>query len=87
MAWSFKKRTVEYIIYLLFWSVLLLSPLFGAFIKSAFYKDDTFMPTVDELVAFWGFLLPAHWSRVMRPRTTVSMSSPTTGCCVCLSAQ
>ena len=59
MAWSYKKRTVEYIIYLLFWSVLLLSPLFGAFIKSAFYKDDTFMPTVDELVAFWGFLLPA----------------------------
>lgn len=37
----------------------MLSPLFGAFIKSAFYKDDTFMPTVDELVAFWGFLLPA----------------------------
>ena len=59
MAWSYKKRTVEYIIYLLFWSVLLLSPLFGAFIKSAFYKDDSFMPTVDELVAFWGFLLPA----------------------------
>ncbi len=59
MAWSYKKRTVEYIIYLLFWSVLLLSPLFGAFIKSAFYKDDTFMPTVDELVAFWMFLLPA----------------------------
>ena len=59
MAWSYKKRTVEYIIYLLFWSVLLLSPLFGAFIKSAFYKDDSFMPTVDELVAFWVFLLPA----------------------------
>lgn len=59
MAWSYKKRTVEYIIYLLFWSVLSLSPLFGAFIKSAFYKDDTFMPTVDELVAFWRFLLPA----------------------------
>ena len=59
MAWSYKKRSVEYIIYLLFWSVLLLSPLFGAFIKSAFYKDDTFMPTVDELVAFWMFLLPA----------------------------
>ena len=59
MAWSYKKRTVEYIIYLLFWSVLLLSPLFGAFIKSAFYKDNTFMPTVDELVAFWRFLLPA----------------------------
>ena len=59
MAWSYKKRTVEYIIYLLFWSVLLLSPLFGAFIKSAFYKDNTFLPTVDELVAFWGFLLPA----------------------------
>lgn len=59
MAWSYKKRTVEYIIYLLFWSVLLLSPLFGAFIKSAFYQDDTFLPTVGELVAFWGFLLPA----------------------------
>ena len=59
MAWSYKKRTVEYIIYLLFWSVLLLSPLFGALIKSAFYKDDTFMPTMDELVAFWGFMLPA----------------------------
>lgn len=59
MAWSYKKRTVEYIIYLLFWSVLLLSPLFGAFIKSAFYKDNTFMPTVDELVAFWRFMLPA----------------------------
>ena len=59
MAWSYKKRTVEYIIYLLFWSVLLLSPLFGAFIKSAFYKDDTFLPTVGELVAFWAFLLPA----------------------------
>lgn len=58
MAWSYKKRTVEYIIYLLFWGVLL-SPLFGAFIKSAFYKDNTFMPTVDELVAFWRFLLPA----------------------------
>ena len=59
MAWSYKKRTVEYIIYLLFWSVLLLSPLFGALIKSAFYKDDSFMPTGDELVAFWVFLLPA----------------------------
>ena len=59
MAWSYKKRSVEYIIYLLFWSVLLLSPLFGAFIKNAFYKDDTFLPTVDELVAFWAFLLPA----------------------------
>ena len=59
MAWSYKKRTVEYVIYLLFWSVLLLSPLFGAFIKSAFYKDDSFMPTAKELVAFWGFLLPA----------------------------
>ncbi|MBR4967347.1 MAG: sensor histidine kinase [Bacteroidaceae bacterium] len=59
MAWSIKKRTVEYIIYLLFWSVLLLSPLFGAFIKYALQKDGTFLPTVDELVAFWKFLLPA----------------------------
>ena len=59
MAWSLRKRTVEYVIYLLFWSVLLLSPLFGAYIKYAFYKDDTFLPTVEELFAFWVFLLPA----------------------------
>ena len=59
MAWSLKKRTVEYVIYLLFWGVLLLSPLLGAYIKYAFHKDDSFLPTVDELVAFWGFLLPA----------------------------
>ena len=59
MAWSIKKRTVEYVIYLLFWSVLLLSPLLGAFMRYAFRGDDTFMPTVDELVAFWMFLLPA----------------------------
>ena len=59
MAWSLKKRTVEYVIYLLFWGVLLLSPLFGALIRFAFYKDDSFLPTFSELVAFWGFLLPA----------------------------
>ena len=59
MAWSIKKRTVEYVIYLLFWSVLLLSPLLGAFMRYAFRGDDTFMPTVEELVAFWMFLLPA----------------------------
>ena len=59
MAWSLKKRTVEYVIYLLFWSVLLLSPLLGAFIKYAFYGDNAFLPTTDELLAFWGFLLPA----------------------------
>lgn len=59
MAWSLKKRTVEYVIYLLFWSVLLLSPLLGAFIKYAFYEDNVFLPTTGELFAFWGFLLPA----------------------------
>ena len=59
MAWSLKKRTVEYVIYLLFWSVLLLSPLLGAFIKYAFYGDNAFLPTTGELLAFWGFLLPA----------------------------
>ncbi len=59
MAWSLKKRTVEYVIYLLFWSVLLLSPLLGAFIKYAFQGDDAFLPTTDELQSFWKFLLPA----------------------------
>ena len=59
MAWSYKKRTVEYVIYLLFWSVLLSSPFLGALIKYTLYKDDTFLPAIDEIVAFWGFLLPA----------------------------
>ena len=59
MAWSLKKRTVEYVIYLLFWGVLLLSPLLGAFMKYAFQGDDAFLPTTDELLSFWKFLLPA----------------------------
>ena len=59
MAWSLKKRTVEYVIYLLFWSVLLLSPLLGAFMKYAIQGDDTFLPTTEELLSFWKFLLPA----------------------------
>lgn len=59
MAWSLRKRTVEYVIYILFWGVLLLSPLLGAFIKYAFYGDNAFLPTTGELLAFWGFLLPA----------------------------
>ena len=59
MAWSIKKRTVEYVIYLLFWSVLLLSPLLGAFMRYAFRGDDAFLPTIDELLSFWKFLLPA----------------------------
>ena len=59
MAWSLKKRTVEYVIYLLFWSVLLLSPLLGAFMKYAIQGDDTFLPTTEELRSCWKFLLPA----------------------------
>ena len=59
MAWSYKKRTVEYVIYLLFWSVLLLSPLLGASLKYALHNDSTFLPTFNELVAFAHFLLPA----------------------------
>ncbi len=59
MAWSYKKRTVEYVIYLLFWSVLLSLPFLGALMRYALYKDDSFIPTSDELVAFWLFLLPA----------------------------
>ena len=59
MAWSYKKRTVEYIIYLLFWGVLLLSPFLGAFFKYALSRDGALLPTVDELAAFWVFILPA----------------------------
>lgn len=59
MAWSLKKRTVEYVIYLLFWGVLLLSPLLGAFMKYAIQGDDAFLPTTEELLSFWKFLLPA----------------------------
>lgn len=54
MSGNIKKKTVEYVIYLLFWSVLLLAPLFGAFIK-----DASFLPTKDEMLSYWEFLLPA----------------------------
>ena len=59
MAWSLRKRTVEYVIYILFWGVLLLSPLLGAFMKYAIQGDDAFLPTTEELLSFWKFLLPA----------------------------
>ena len=59
MAWSLKKRTVEYVIYIIFWGVLLLSPLLGAFMKYAIQGDDIFLPTIDELLSYWKFLLPA----------------------------
>ena len=59
MAWSLRKRTVEYVIYILFWGVLLLSPLLGAFMKYAIQGDDAFLPTTAELLSFWKFLLPA----------------------------
>ena len=54
MAWNVKKITVEYLIYLLFWSILLLSPVLGSFIK-----DVSFFPTFEEMLSFWKFLLPA----------------------------
>lgn len=54
MSWNVKKRTVEYVIYLLFWSVLLLSPILGSIIK-----DVSFFPTFEEMLSFWQFLLPA----------------------------
>ena len=54
MTWNVKKRTVEYVIYLLFWSVLLLSPILGSIIK-----DVSFFPTFEEMLSFWQFLLPA----------------------------
>ena len=54
MARSFGKRYTEYLIYLFFWGVLLLSPLFGAFLK-----DIAFWPTKEEMLSFWAFLLPA----------------------------
>ena len=59
MTWSLRKRTVEYVIYILFWGVLLLSPLLGAFMKYAIQGDDAFLPTTEELLSFWKFLLPA----------------------------
>ena len=54
MSGNIKKKTVEYVIYLLFWCVLLLAPFFGAFIKEA-----SFLPTKDEMLSYWEFLLPA----------------------------
>ncbi len=54
MAWNVGKRTVEYVIYLLFWSILLLSPVLGSIIK-----DVSFFPTFKEMLSFWEFLLPA----------------------------
>lgn len=54
MTWKIKKTTVEYAIYLLFWSILLLSPVLGSIIK-----DVSFFPTFEEMLSFWKFLLPA----------------------------
>ena len=54
MAWNIKKITVEYVIYLLFWSILLLSPVLGSIIK-----DVSFFPTFEEMLSFWKFLFPA----------------------------
>ncbi|MDO5461836.1 MAG: hypothetical protein Q4F44_09345 [Bacteroidales bacterium] len=54
MTWSVKKITVEYAIYLLLWSILLLSPILGSIIK-----DVSFFPTYEEMLSFWKFLLPA----------------------------
>lgn len=54
MPWDVKKKSVEYIIYLLFWSILLLSPILGSVIK-----DFSFFPTFEEMLSFWKFLLPA----------------------------
>ena len=54
MARSMGKRYTEYLIYLFFWGVLLLSPFFGALLK-----DIAFWPTKEEMLSFWEFLLPA----------------------------
>lgn len=54
MARNTGKRYTEYLIYLFFWGVLLMSPFLGAMLK-----DRSFMPTTGELFAFWGFLAPA----------------------------
>ncbi len=54
MNWNLKKRTVEYVIYFLFWGVLLLSPFLGALLK-----DSSFWPTTAEILDFWWFLTPA----------------------------
>lgn len=54
MAWNLKKRTVEYIIYFLFWGVLLLSPFLGGILDGSDYTVEW-----GEILTFWGYLLPA----------------------------
>lgn len=54
MALSIGKRYSEYFIYLFFWGILMLSPVWGDFIGVS-GSNLTF----DELLNFWEFLLPA----------------------------
>lgn len=54
MTRNVKNIAAEYVVYLLFWSVLLLSPILGSIIK-----DVSFFPTYEEMLSFWEFLLPA----------------------------
>ena len=54
MAWNLKKRTVEYIIYFLFWGVLLLSPFLGGILDGSDYTVEW-----REILTLWGYLLPA----------------------------
>ena len=54
MRFSVGKRTAEYLIYLLFWGMLLLSPFFGAILNGGNLSFNT-----ENLFSFWLFLLPA----------------------------
>ena len=54
MSFSVGKRTAEYLIYLLFWGMLLLSPFFGVILNGGNLSFNT-----ENLFSFWLFLLPA----------------------------
>lgn len=54
MAKRLKNRTIEYIIYTLFWSVIFFSPVWGSYLNGSID-----ILTWDEVFNFWGYLAPA----------------------------
>lgn len=54
MARFLSKRYTEYLIYLIFWCTLLLSPIWGSMLGGSHSQF-----TWDEMLTFWEFLLPA----------------------------
>ena len=53
MALRVSKKSVEYLIYLLFWGVLMLSPFIGGIISSSGFTFKW-----DQILAFWIYLIP-----------------------------